>query len=108
MPIQPRPPGLNLHWPRMRMRIQRHPGDSSLKPRSAGEAPTTPRLGSPAMRERPWAEDTDLPIPLIPLERTFEGFLGLEWLALSEDSAHARFEVRENLKQPLGLLHGGI
>ena len=60
------------------------------------------------MRERPWAEDTDLPIPLIPLERTFEGFLGLEWLALSEDSAHARFEVRENLKQPLGLLHGGI
>ena len=24
------------------------------------------------------------------------------------ESAHVRFEVRENLKQPLGLMHGGI
>jgi uncharacterized protein (TIGR00369 family) len=27
---------------------------------------------------------------------------------LTADSAHVRFAVRENLKQPLGLLHGGI
>jgi 1,4-dihydroxy-2-naphthoyl-CoA hydrolase len=49
-----------------------------------------------------------LPDPVIPLERSFEGWLGIEWLELEPDSVHARFEVRENLKQPLGLLHGGI
>jgi 1,4-dihydroxy-2-naphthoyl-CoA hydrolase len=58
---------------------------------------------------RPWSPaGDDLPAPLIPLERTFEGFLGLDWLELTEELAHVRFEVRENLKQPLGLLHGGI
>jgi uncharacterized protein (TIGR00369 family) len=45
---------------------------------------------------------------VIPLENTFEGFLGLEWVDLTEISAHVRFTVRENLKQPLGLMHGGI
>ena len=49
-----------------------------------------------------------LPDPVIPLERSFEGWLGIEWLTLDHESAHVRFEVRENLKQPLGLLHGGI
>jgi 1,4-dihydroxy-2-naphthoyl-CoA hydrolase len=58
---------------------------------------------------RPWDQPgVDLPAPLIPLERTFEGFLDLEWLELSDEVAHVRFEVRENLKQPLGLMHGGI
>jgi 1,4-dihydroxy-2-naphthoyl-CoA hydrolase len=51
---------------------------------------------------------TSLPDPVIPLERSFEGWLGLEWLELTRDSAHVKFDVRENLKQPLGLLHGGI
>jgi 1,4-dihydroxy-2-naphthoyl-CoA hydrolase len=55
----------------------------------------------------PW-DAAGLPSPLIPLERTFEGFLGLEWLELTASSAHVRFNVRENLLQPLGLLHGGI
>lgn len=55
----------------------------------------------------PW-DRASLPSPRIPLENTFEGFLGLEWIALTLDSAHVRFEVRENLKQPLGLMHGGI
>ena len=55
----------------------------------------------------PW-DRASLPSPVIPLEDTFEGFLDLEWLSLSEDSAHVRFHVRENLKQPLGLMHGGI
>lgn len=60
-------------------------------------------------RPRPWSPaGEDLPAPLIPLERTFEGFLGLDWIELNEELAHVRFEVRENLKQPLGLLHGGI
>jgi 1,4-dihydroxy-2-naphthoyl-CoA hydrolase len=59
------------------------------------------------MRQAPW-EAANLPAPLLPFESTFEGFLGLEWVELSETSAHVRFEVRDNLKQPLGLLHGGI
>ena len=59
------------------------------------------------MTEPPWDRAT-LPSPVIPLDRTFEGFLGLEWLDLTPTSVHVRFEVRENLKQPLGLLHGGI
>jgi 1,4-dihydroxy-2-naphthoyl-CoA hydrolase len=48
------------------------------------------------------------PAWLIPPERTLEGVLGLEWIELTSTFAHVRFEVRENLKQPMGLLHGGI
>ena len=59
------------------------------------------------MSARPWGLDS-LPEPLLPLERTFEGFLGLDWHELTDDSARVSFEVRDNLKQPLGLLHGGI
>jgi len=55
----------------------------------------------------PW-DRASLPSPVIPLDRTFEGFLGLEWIDLTLTSAHVRFAVRENLKQPLGLMHGGI
>jgi 1,4-dihydroxy-2-naphthoyl-CoA hydrolase len=55
----------------------------------------------------PWDLET-LPAPLIELGRTFEGFLNLEWLELSDDSARVRFQIRDELKQPLGLLHGGI
>jgi 1,4-dihydroxy-2-naphthoyl-CoA hydrolase len=55
----------------------------------------------------PW-DRASLPSPLIPLENTFEGFLDLDWLELTAESAHVQFKVRENLKQPLGLLHGGI
>jgi len=50
----------------------------------------------------------DLPPAVIPAERSFEGFLDLDWLELTDELARARFEVREDLKQPLGLLHGGI
>src|SRR5947209_14864961 len=59
------------------------------------------------MSVRPW-DNEPLPVPLIELERTFEGFLGLEWHELTDDSARVSFEVRDELKQPLGLLHGGI
>ena len=53
----------------------------------------------------PWDR---LPEPVIPIARTFEGFLDLHWLELTLESVHVQFRVRENLKQPLGLLHGGI
>ena len=59
------------------------------------------------IRRAPW-DAAELPVPLIPVEQTFEGWLGLEWLSLTRESAHVRFEVREDLKQPLGLMHGGI
>jgi 1,4-dihydroxy-2-naphthoyl-CoA hydrolase len=49
-----------------------------------------------------------LPSPVIPLERSFEGWLDLEWVELDRESAHVRLNVRENMRQPLGLLHGGI
>jgi 1,4-dihydroxy-2-naphthoyl-CoA hydrolase len=55
----------------------------------------------------PW-DRASLPDPVIPLENSFEGFLDLEWLDVGPESAHVKFAVRENLKQPLGLLHGGI
>ena len=53
----------------------------------------------------PWDR---LPEPAIPIARTFEGFLDLDWLELERDFVHVQFRVRDNLKQPLGLLHGGI
>jgi 1,4-dihydroxy-2-naphthoyl-CoA hydrolase len=59
------------------------------------------------MDQPPWESGT-LAAPVIPRDQAFEGFLDLEWLELTGDSAHVRFEVRDNLKQPLGLLHGGI
>jgi uncharacterized protein (TIGR00369 family) len=49
-----------------------------------------------------------LPSPVIPLERSFEGWLDLEWLELDRESAHVRLNIREQMRQPLGLLHGGI
>jgi uncharacterized protein (TIGR00369 family) len=48
------------------------------------------------------------PSPVIPLERSFEGWLDLEWLELDRESAHVRLNIREQMRQPLGLLHGGI
>jgi 1,4-dihydroxy-2-naphthoyl-CoA hydrolase len=59
------------------------------------------------MTRSPW-DLGDLPPPAIPLSDTFEGFLNLDWLELTPASARVQFDVRQNLKQPLGLLHGGI
>ena len=55
----------------------------------------------------PW-EGGRLPETALPLDRTFESYLRLEWLELTPTSAHVRSEARDELKQPLGLLHGGI
>ena len=69
---------------------------------SAAPEPAHGSLG-----DSPW-DLSGFPVPLIDLSRTFEGFLDLEWLELTSELARVRFDVRENLKQPLGLLHGGI
>jgi 1,4-dihydroxy-2-naphthoyl-CoA hydrolase len=50
----------------------------------------------------------DLPAPPLDPALTFEGFLGLEWLELTDELASARLAVRDNLKQPWGLIHGGV
>jgi uncharacterized protein (TIGR00369 family) len=38
----------------------------------------------------------------------FAGLLGIDWLDDDPDHARARLEVRDELLQPFGLLHGGV
>jgi len=38
----------------------------------------------------------------------FSSLLGIEWLSNDPDEARARIEVRDDLKQPYGYLHGGV
>jgi 1,4-dihydroxy-2-naphthoyl-CoA hydrolase len=40
--------------------------------------------------------------------RGYDRLYGLEFLELSEDEARARVTVRDDLKQPVGLVHGGV
>ena len=46
--------------------------------------------------------------PVVPLDRTFDALYGLEVLAASPEEVTARVAVREELKQPMGLVHGGV
>jgi uncharacterized protein (TIGR00369 family) len=41
-------------------------------------------------------------------EQGFDGLVGLEYLELSEGFAAGRVQVRDELKQPAGLVHGGV
>jgi len=38
----------------------------------------------------------------------FAGLLGIEWLDDDPERARARIEVREDLLQPFGIVHGGV
>ena len=38
----------------------------------------------------------------------FSGLLGLKWLEQGPEGGKARIEVRDELKQPYGYLHGGV
>jgi 1,4-dihydroxy-2-naphthoyl-CoA hydrolase len=38
----------------------------------------------------------------------FGNLLGVEWLSQEPDDARAQIEVRDDLKQPYGYLHGGV
>lgn len=38
----------------------------------------------------------------------FDDLLGTEWLSDDPDDARVRLRVRDELKQPFGLLHGGV
>jgi 1,4-dihydroxy-2-naphthoyl-CoA hydrolase len=38
----------------------------------------------------------------------FDELIGTEWLSDEPERARVRIEVRDDLKQPVGLLHGGV
>lgn len=48
------------------------------------------------------------PAPPIPYEQTFDALYGLELLGHSHDEATARVAVRDAVKQPMGVVHGGL
>jgi 1,4-dihydroxy-2-naphthoyl-CoA hydrolase len=45
---------------------------------------------------------------VIPYEQTFDRLYGLEVLDVSADRATARVPVLDRIKQPMGLVHGGV
>ena len=48
------------------------------------------------------------PSPAIPVERTFDALYGLEVLECTDELVRARVEVRDAVRQPMGLVHGGV
>ena len=38
----------------------------------------------------------------------FDAYVGTEWLSLDPDDARCRVGVRDDLRQPYGILHGGV
>ncbi|MCD6726265.1 MAG: PaaI family thioesterase [Solirubrobacteraceae bacterium] len=46
--------------------------------------------------------------PVVPFEKTFDALYGLEILEAGPEVARARVVVRDELKQPMGLVHGGV
>jgi uncharacterized protein (TIGR00369 family) len=45
---------------------------------------------------------------LLPFERTFDGLYGLEVLEHTDELVRAQVKVRDEVRQPLGLVHGGL
>ena len=46
--------------------------------------------------------------PVPPMEGTFDGLIGLVFDEASRDEVRAHVPVRDELKQPMGLVHGGV
>lgn len=38
----------------------------------------------------------------------FDTYIGTEWLSLDPDDARCRVDVRDDLRQPYGIVHGGV
>jgi 1,4-dihydroxy-2-naphthoyl-CoA hydrolase len=49
-----------------------------------------------------------LPDPVIPYENTFDGLYGLKVDSISDEEVTATVPVRDQVKQPMGLVHGGL
>ena len=47
------------------------------------------------------------PVSLLPPEKTMDAVLGIEILDADEETAHARMEVKDAIRQPYGIVHGG-
>jgi uncharacterized protein (TIGR00369 family) len=41
-------------------------------------------------------------------QSNFDAHVGTEWISLDPEDARARIELRDELRQPYGLLHGGV
>jgi uncharacterized protein (TIGR00369 family) len=48
------------------------------------------------------------PEPKIPFERTFDALYGLQFDSVSEEEVTAHVDVRDEICQPMGLVHGGV
>ena len=49
-----------------------------------------------------------LPDPIVPFEKTFDSLYGLQVHEISEEEVTATVPVRDEVKQPMGLVHGGL
>jgi 1,4-dihydroxy-2-naphthoyl-CoA hydrolase len=45
---------------------------------------------------------------LIKGQSNFDTHLGTEWIKLDPEDARARIELRDELRQPYGIMHGGV
>lgn len=44
----------------------------------------------------------------VPYEKTFDALYGLEVVEMTDELVRARVAVRDEVKQPMGLVHGGV
>ena len=49
-----------------------------------------------------------LPEPAVAYEHTFDALYGLQVLEITEELARGRVEVADSVRQPMGLVHGGV
>ncbi len=45
---------------------------------------------------------------VIPLDQTYDGMIGLDFDPTADGDLHATIPVRDQLRQPMGLVHGGV
>ena len=50
----------------------------------------------------------EAPPPVVASERTLDGTLGFELLESSEERARGRVAVSDRVRQPFGIVHGGV
>jgi uncharacterized protein (TIGR00369 family) len=51
---------------------------------------------------------SDIPAFPVPLDQTLDGVLGIETLEVGPEKARSRAKVEDALRQPFGLVHGGV
>ena len=49
-----------------------------------------------------------LPEPVVAYEHTFDALYGLRVLEVTDELARGRVEVADSVRQPMGLVHGGV